>query len=330
MIPVEVVLAAGYTPLDLNNLFISDIDSISLVEDAEKGGFPRSCCAWIKGIYALLANGRPSLPLSLFVAVTEGDCSNARVLKEIIELHMGIPSYLFAFPQDRSPEAVRAEVVRFANFLGTTIDAAETVRYNLRQIRKVLEEIDDLSWRYPGLVPGSENHLLLVSASDFAGDVPSFTVRVQKYLALLEQKLATGQWRKCRKPLAYLGVPPIYNLYNFIEEKGAIVVFNEMQREFAMLGGHTDLAEQYRAYSYPYSAEYRFSKAIAEIRRRGVVGIIHYVQSFCHRQIEDIILRRMLREAGLDLPILTLEGDKPQKELDGRQKTRLEAFIEMV
>jgi len=330
-IPVEVVLAAGYQPVDLNNVFIADPKSARMVEDAEITGFPRSCCAWIKGIHAAVATMQSSAhPLDLFVAVTEGDCSNARVLKEIIETSTKFPTYLFSYPQSRSLRSLRTEISRFSSFLGTTLGAAEEMRRSLLPLRKMLERFDELSWHYPGIISGLENHLILVSASDFGGNLKSYRDHVRATLAAAEEHLALGKWRRYDKPLAYLGVPPIFDLYSFLEQKGAIVVFNEMQREFAMLGEHKDITAQYLAYSYPYSAEYRFSKAIAEIRRRGVVGIIHYVQSFCHRQLEDIILRRMLREAGISLPVLTLEGDKPQKELDGRQKTRLEAFVEML
>ena len=48
-VPIEVILAAGQTPVDLNNLFITDPDPYSLVAEAEAEGFARSLCSWIKG-----------------------------------------------------------------------------------------------------------------------------------------------------------------------------------------------------------------------------------------------------------------------------------------
>jgi len=65
------------------------------------------------------------------------------------------------------------------------------------------------------------------------------------------------------------------------------------------------LAEQYTRYTYPYSIYDRVKDIKKEIRRRGVDGIIHYVQAFCHRGIGDIIFRETL-----GLPILTLEGNQ--------------------
>ena len=102
------------------------------------------------------------------------------------------------------------------------------------------------------------------------------------------------------------------------------VVLNEVARQFAMPYPARDLTEQYLRYTYPYSFFERLADIREETSRRGVRGIVHYVQSFCFRQIEDILLRE---ESGL--PVLTLEGDEPGP-LDGRTKIRIQAFLEML
>jgi benzoyl-CoA reductase/2-hydroxyglutaryl-CoA dehydratase subunit BcrC/BadD/HgdB len=126
-------------------------------------------------------------------------------------------------------------------------------------------------------------------------------------------------------PLAFVGVPPIVSgLHGFFEESGARVVFNEVQRQFTMPGQAESLTEQYLRYTYPYSFFERLEDIRRETVRRRVRGVVHYVQSFCFRQIEDILLRK---EIGL--PVLTLEGDMPGP-LDGRTRIRIQAFIEML
>jgi benzoyl-CoA reductase/2-hydroxyglutaryl-CoA dehydratase subunit BcrC/BadD/HgdB len=55
-----------------------------------------------------------------------------------------------------------------------------------------------------------------------------------------------------------------------------------------------------------------------------VDAVIHYAQSFCYRQIEDLIIRREIK-----LPILTLEGDKPGR-MDARTRMRVDAFLDML
>ena len=60
------------------------------------------------------------------------------------------------------------------------------------------------------------------------------------------------------------------------------------------------------------------------IRERRLEGLIHYTQTFCFRQIYDIILRE-----SISIPILTLEGDRPGV-IDSRTAVRIETFIEML
>ncbi|MPN49030.1 hypothetical protein SDC9_196643 [bioreactor metagenome] len=102
------------------------------------------------------------------------------------------------------------------------------------------------------------------------------------------------------------------------------MVFNEVQRQFAMPNVVEDLVEQYRLYTYPYGVFGRIKDIQAEIEKRNIDGIIHYVQSFCFRQIEDMIFREKL-----DVPILTIEGDKPGR-VDARTKLRIDSFLEML
>ncbi len=102
------------------------------------------------------------------------------------------------------------------------------------------------------------------------------------------------------------------------------MVFNEIQRQFSMPYESSDIVEQYLRYTYPYSIFCRLADIKAEIARRRIDGLIHYVQSFCFRQIQDIILRQEIK-----IPILTIEGDRPAP-LDARTRLRLESFVEML
>jgi benzoyl-CoA reductase/2-hydroxyglutaryl-CoA dehydratase subunit BcrC/BadD/HgdB len=101
-------------------------------------------------------------------------------------------------------------------------------------------------------------------------------------------------------------------------------VFNEVQRQFAMLQEAESLAEQYTYYTYPYSIFGRLKDIIPELRRRRVDGVIHYVQAFCHRGIGDLIFRHQIK-----LPILTVEGNADYM-LTQHLQTRIEAFLDML
>jgi len=331
-VPIEIIIAAGYTPVDLNNRFVSSQNPLSFVDDAESIGFPGSCCAWIKGLYSVLTDIKKGEinREDVFIAVTEGDCSNAKVLEEIVSLKIKMRTFVFGYPASRSPLQIRTEMERLASFLGTTLELSEAVRKKMSSIRKKLETMDKLSYLKPGIITGFENHYWLVSSSDMNGAPEVFEKELDKFLNEIEFRKKDWKHFQATKKIGFLGVPPILPVHEFIQEKGGVVIYNEIQKEFSMMGNHNSLEEQYTQYTYPYSARFRFEKALDEINVRKIDGIIHYVQSFCHRQIEDIILRDMMAEKNIDIPLLTIEGDKPSSHIDGRLSTRIEAFLETI
>ncbi|GLI38574.1 2-hydroxyacyl-CoA dehydratase [Geobacter hydrogenophilus] len=314
-IPLEVILAAEKVPVDLNNVFITSPRSHQLIEEAEVDGFPRSTCGWIKGIYAaVLEEGIKEL-----VAVTEGDCSNTRALMEVLSLK-GVETVPFAYPHDRDTESVRFEIEKLMRHFGVGWDAVNLSRERLGRIRRKVREIDRLTWK-ENRVTGAENHYYQVCTSDMNSDPDRFEADVDTFLAEAKNRIPFKDTLR----LAYIGVPPIFDdLYQFTESLGARVVFNETQRQFAMPFDTVDMVEQYRAYTYPYDIFHRLADILLELERRKVDAVIHYVQSFCFRQIEDMIVRQKV-----PLPILTLEGDKPTP-LDARTKIRIEGFLEML
>lgn len=314
-IPLEVVIAAGAVPVDLNNIFITNPKSSEFIEGAELAGFPRNVCGWIKGIYGAVKYSG----ITEMIAVTEGDCSYTKALMEVLSLQ-GVRSYPFAYPAGRDPALLRAEINKLMGQLGVKLDAVRAAKRRLDAIRLNVKEIDRLTWE-ENRVTGAENHYYQVSTSDMNGDPDAFELEVNAFLAKARQRSPLKQ----RLRLAYLGVPPIVSgLYESLESHDARVVFNETQRQFAMPYGLTDLVEQYRAYTYPYDIFHRIADIKKELASRRIDGVIHYVQSFCFRQIEDMVLRKELA-----LPILTIEGDKPGG-IDARTKIRLEGFLEML
>jgi len=315
-VPVEVILAAGAVPLDLNNVFITADRPAALVAEAEHRGFPINCCAWIKGLYATARR----LDLRRILGVAQGDCSNTHALMEIFASE-GVEVIDFNYPFPPDPAALGVAIDALCRRLGTTRRAAEEVRRRLVPLRRTLVEIDRLTWQ-EDRVTGEENHLWLIGSSDFGGDAEAYGRRAEAFLAEVRARPP----RPPRHRLGYVGIPPIADgLYGFLEDHGARVVFNEFQRQFSMPSAAApggDLVAQYLAYTYPYGLDGRLADITRAIRERRLDGLIHYVQSFCFRHIQD----RLLREA-VDVPILTLEFDRPGS-LDGQSRTRLEAFVE--
>lgn len=316
-VPVEVLLAAGYVPVDLNNLFITEPDPERLVSIAEHAGFPQNCCTWIKGIYGVCIDQG----IDPVLCVTNGDCSNTIMLMEVLKLK-GFQVIPFAYPDAPDVALMQVTLEALAESLGTTLEASEGMRRELSLQRSLTRELDELSWR-DGLVGGGENHLWLVTSSDFNGDRSEYERRLSEFLVECRKR---QPYPKDMLRLGYIGVPPVFafDLYRYLEQQGARVVFNEAQRQFSMPHLGDSLAEQYTNYTYPYSVSGRIGDILTELRHRSVDGVIHYVQAFCHRGIADIILREKI-----NLPLLTLEGNTDYM-LNSHVETRIEAFLDIL
>ncbi|WP_315080468.1 2-hydroxyacyl-CoA dehydratase [uncultured Clostridium sp.] len=316
-VPVEVLIAAGYTPVDLNNLFITSTDYSKYIDIAERDGFPKSLCAWIKGIYgACIEND-----IKEIVGAMEGDCSNTKVLIDVLQLK-GIKVYPFSFPHSHKKEDIENEIRKFMTIFNVTLEEVEKVRKRLNEIRRLSKEIDELTHVH-NKASGFENHLYQVSLSDFNGDLNIFERDLKNVVEDIKKREPLN--KKLR--LGYIGVPPMTgDIYEFAEKLNAHFVYNEVQREFAFPRADKALSifEQYYDYTYPYNIKFRIKELKKQIKDRKLDGIIHYTQAFCHRAVEDIVLKKQL-----DIPILNIEGDK-LNTLDARTKLRLEAFLDML
>ena len=122
-VPIEVLMAAGYKAVDLNNILVGDPDPGRLVTIAEGAGFPLNCCTWIKGIYGVCIDRC----IRDVICVTGGDCSNTLMLMEVLRLK-GINTIPFAYPSTPDLSSMVKALEDFAAVMGTTLNAAEKVR----------------------------------------------------------------------------------------------------------------------------------------------------------------------------------------------------------
>ena len=315
-IPVEAVLAAGLAPVDLNNLFISSPQALARVNAAEAAGFPRTVCAWVKGIYATL---QAHSEIKAVIVACQGDCSYTQALGEILEAgSREVIHFKFPYPPDLGQ--MRQELEKLLARLGTTAGEAARVQQELEPLRRDLRRLDRLTWE-TGQVGGEENFLYLINSSDFESDPGAYGRKVAAFLKQAEKR----PQRSSLVRLGLVGIPPIFtDLWDYLEQLGAQVVFNEIPRQFSMPYPDLDLAEQYLRYTYPYDIFARLADLEEAARERRLDGLIHYTQSFCFRQMFDQIIRERL-----GLPVLTIEGDRPTP-LDSRTRMRLEAFVDVL
>ena len=313
-VPVEILYAAGRTPVDLNNIFVADGDPGALVSYAETRGFPQSACAWTKGLYGAIH----SRGIKEVVGVIEGDCSNTYALCEILESE-GIVVHPFGYPASRRADDLETAMRRFAERLGTTLEAAEDVKPALDEIRSLAGRLYALAGE--GRVPSGELFGALLNTSDFFGNPEKCR---RDLMESLEKAEASVEPVPPPLRLSCCGVPTIISdLWDVFEGLGVRFVDHEVPRQFALLDCiGRDMVETYLKYTYPYDVFARIDDVTEQAKRQGARGLVHYVQSFCHRQIED----RLWRER-MELPILTLEADRPGR-VDERTRTRIEAFME--
>lgn len=312
--PLEVVLAAGHQAIDLNNIFITG-DSVQYVTDAELKGFPRSLCAWIKGMYSTIMQN----DIDLVIGIVQGDCSNTHSLMSVLNDH-GKVVLSFSFPYERKYEDLNREISKLEDFF--EVDRAKTleVKYSLDKIRKKLVLLDEMTWK-EGIVSGAENHYWLVNSSDFNGDPVKFEKDLDSFIQDAQNRAVKRDFLR----LGYVGVPPILtDFYRVFEGYGSGIVFNEVQRQFSMPYLSPDLIEQYLLFTYPYTIKERLNDISHEIRNRQLDALVSYTQSFCHRQLDHLLIKKKI-----EIPVLQIEADQPGP-VDARTQLRIESFLEML
>jgi len=312
--PVEIIFAAGHTPVDINNLFITAKPNLS-VREAESYGMPRNICSWIKGIYRTVINHN----INTIIGVVQGDCSNTHSLMSLLE-DDDIEVISFSFPYDHNREKLKTEINQLKEKFGVTYEQIYEVKKELDDIRRLLVKLDKLTYS-DKKVSGKENHYWLVNSSDFFGNPIGFKKDLQEFIYQAEYRKVRQQ----KIQLGYIGVPPIFSdFYDFFDELDANIIFNEVQRQFSMPHLKNDILDQYLSFTYPYSVFKRIEDISEQISKRNIDGIISYSQAFCHRQIDNILLKKYL-----PYPYLAIEGDTPDI-MDERTKLRLESFLDVI
>ncbi len=318
-IPVEIIFAAGAVAVDLNNLFVASELSREMVARAEREGFSQNTCAWVKGLYA----AAKEFGIHEIVGVVEGDCSQNAALLDIWKSE-GFKIYHFSFPASGDKDWHRkfsSEVSNLCKLLGA--DPVDVLAYKkkLDVIRAKVALIDRQAVS-DGNISSAELFEAQLAMTDFDGDIEACSKKISK----LEEQYSKRPEQELMLRLGVVGVPTILSdLWDVIDGAGARVVYHEVPHQFSLAQGiGCSLEDAFAGYTYTAGASVRVAEINRQAKTRKLDGLIHYTQSFCHRQLHDIILRR---EA--DIPVLTIEADRPGA-VDGRTRTRIEAFLEQL
>ena len=109
-IPVEIIFAAGHSPIDLNNIFVTN-NSVKYVEDAEMEGYPRNSCAWIKGMHSVAM----ASDIDLVIGIVQGDCSNTHSLMEILKSKEK-EVYPFSFSYEKDYKETEQQIFKMEKY----------------------------------------------------------------------------------------------------------------------------------------------------------------------------------------------------------------------
>ena len=226
----------------------------------------------------------------------------------------------FKFPYPRNREQLAAEIQTLMHRLGATEAEVARVQARLAPLRQKLQRLDRLTWE-TGQVTGEENFQFLIASTDFGSDPDAFELRVDDFLQAAEQRPP----RNYRVRLGFAGIPPIFtDLWDYLEELGAGVVFQEFPRQFSMPQCRRTWRNSTCTIPTPTTSSGGLADLQEAVRTRRLDGLVHYTQSFCFRQMFDQIIRERL-----NIPVLTIEGDRPSP-LDSRTRMRLEAFVDVL
>lgn len=300
LIPPELVFACEKKPCDVNNFV-----PLSRILPSSK------LCSWTAIWRELILKGET--PIDSLVVVAGGDCHNALVDGEKVDMS-GIPTFYFFYPFEKDVDYLSDQLESLSEFLGGIKDPGMFDK--IGALKKKALELDNM--RVEGEVPSDVAFKVMVSLSDFAGDIDQF----EEDLSAVKQQDFEYTHR-----IALLGVPPInHDFHTLLMSLGLHVVFDELPHEFARLSGKDlkELAINYCDYTFARKISFRLDFLKKELQRRKVDGIIHYTQFACHHILEDEILKN-----NLNYPFLTIQGDLPG-ETSRQAIVRLEAFSEML
>ncbi len=312
-VPIEVIYSAGLIPVDLNNIFIASRSPDELLK-LSSGLAPRAVCCWTRGVMAAAV----FLKLKNAVIVTEGDCAHTIPISDILAYH-NIKIFSFEYPLNGDRKRLENEIMRFINYYGADIDSCEKIKSEFDRCRLILKRMDELTYKELK-VSGFENHLNLISASDFNRNPAVFYEDMKSFLKQVEARPS----KSVSLRIGHVGIPPVFSdYYDYISSFGSEIIYNETQKQFSLIDCiGLDLCETYRNYTYPYSFSNRLKDIKKAVDERRLDCLIHYVQSFCFHQIEDGILKNELG----DFPVLTIEGDRPAP-LNENDRLKIESFI---
>lgn len=212
---------------------------------------------------------------------------------------------------------------------------------NAEATRRAMEKVNELRLHPDSPLSAKEAFSYLYM--NFTGVGSSAMLRVYETLAQeLEEKIEKIKEKKPprehpRFKLLWLHLPPFYrnNVLDYLEEKGARIVFEEFNHVY---WGAMDASRPLESIARRMLAHFSYghiNRRIAVIKKLAakynVDGIIHFSHWGCRQSCGSLrIIREALQKEGL--PFLVLDGDcvDNRNYASGQLQTRIDGFLEML
>jgi len=229
----------------------------------------------------------------------------------------GIKVVPFRFPLIRNMSRLRREIQDLGSFLGVEREGLDAALQKWGPVRMALKRLDGIQNRTAAF---STRHYLttLASAAEPSEDLDNLKKKVDGLILELES-LGQDRWTR----LGIIGIPPYRKgLFSFLEQFGAVVVYDEWGIETNPMSAAGDLAALYHLMSLPYGLKRRQARILNEIRVRRLKGML-----FCVEDISDSLRDEGFFRSGLPVPVHTFENHRGE-ELEPGEAGALQRFLE--
>jgi len=344
-LPMEIIAAFGFIPFCHEYVaatFASLNHGEEVLREAEHRGFSRDSCSYQRG--GLGAGLAGYLPRPVAMVGNTSICDGVAKVYEIMGRYYGVRPILLHPPYGNSPHDVeylegklKGLIEKLEETTGQAFDQdrfREVIR-NANETRALMVRVNELRQTTPSPWNGRDAFEFTFLAYLLWGTERLIGI-YQELIAELEAEVNQPSGEE-RYRILWLHTLPYHrtNLFALLEEHGARIVCDELSTvyweptdERAPL---RSMAERMLLHPGHGSVMTRVQRACHLAQEYQVDGALHFTHWGCRQGYGGVrILRDALAEIGV--PMLSLDGDgiDDRNYAPGQEKTRVEAFLEML
>lgn len=310
-VPMEPFSASTHEAVNLWSAFFLAKDREPWLETARLAGFPDNFSLWARCLYGMVFD----LGIERVYAPAPG------LPKEVVQViqllgEQEVRTGSFSFPLLRNQDRLREELAKLHVDLGVEPGVLDSVLSRWGEARTSLRRFDGLQQRSAGF-SSREYVEMLARCMNPGRDLEGMRREVEAGI-LNYQDLGRDRWLR----IGLLGLSPYREgFYEALEERKAVVVYDEWGVENNPMAAASDLTSLYHLCSLPYGLKRRLERTLREAQARKVRGFILSVEYLCESVRDEGFFR-----ANLGMPVHTLEsrGGAP---LSPAEESALKRFL---